>query len=163
MFDPKRVTLKQLRALAAVHETGAISGAGGLLHVTPPAVSLQLRELEENAGMALLDRRPSGCAPTQAGRELLVIARRTEAGLAICAEALAALQGGDVGAADIGVVSTAKYFAPRALAAFIKKRPKIEVRLNVANREETINALASLSIDFALMGRPPEDDIYERV
>lgn len=162
MFEPKRVTLKQMRALAAVAEAGSITAAAARLNVTPPAVSLQLRELEDNAGLPLLERRPDGMAVTQAGRELLVVQRRTEAGLRACRDALAALSGLEGGRVSVGVISTAKYFAPRALAAFIKERPKVDMRLLVANREETIAALESFDLDLAIMGRPPEGPDYER-
>ncbi|MEZ5921879.1 MAG: LysR family transcriptional regulator [Parvularculaceae bacterium] len=163
MFDPRRVTFKQLRALAAVANRGSVSQAAEDLNVTPPAVSLQLRELERNAGAPLFERRPEGMKPTQAARELLVVHRRTEAALSAAGEALSALSGVEIGKVSVGVISTAKYFAPRALAAFIKLHPKVEVRLNVANRADTIAALDDFSLDFALMGRPPDGDHFEYV
>lgn len=162
MFDPKRATLKQLRALATVAETGTVTAAAARLNVTPPAVSLQLRELEQNAGLPLLERRPDGMVPTQAGRELLVVHRRSDAALHACRDALAAISGVEGGRVSIGVISTAKYFAPRALAAFIKERPKIDIRLLVVNRGETIAALENFKLDLAIMGRPPEEPGYEK-
>ncbi len=163
MFDPKRVTLKQLRALAAVDQHGSVTAAAQLLNVTPPAISLQLRLLEENAGLPLLERGPAGFTATQAGREILVVGRRTEAGLAVCSEALAAMSGGAGGGVSIGIVSTAKYFAPRALSAFSKKYPLIDLKLRVGNRNETIRGLDDMEMDFALMGRPPNGDDYDHL
>lgn len=163
MFDPRRVTFKQLRALAAVAHRRSISGAAADLNVTPPAVSLQLRELEANAGVPLFERRADGMAPTQAAQEILVVHHRTEAALEACSEALSALAGVEIGRVAVGVISTAKYFAPRALAAFIRQHPRVELRLNVANRADTIAALDDFSLDFALMGRPPEGDQYEHI
>jgi len=56
----------------------------------------------------------------------------------------------------VGVVSTAKYFAPRMLAAFTRRHPMIEMKLVVRNREGTVAAFADGTLDIAIMGRPPE-------
>ena len=61
------------------------------------------------------------------------------------------------GSLRLGVVSTAKYFAPRLMAAFMAEYPDIEMRLAVGNRSETIGSLRDHDIDIALMGRPPQD------
>jgi len=65
------------------------------------------------------------------------------------------------GCVSVGGVSTAKYFAPLVLAAFAKTHPNVEIRLQIGNREETISALQSHDLDFAIMGRPPEDSAVE--
>ena len=161
-MEMSRVTLKQLRALAAVVRTGSVSGAARVLNVTPPAVTLQMRLLEETAGMPLVERPGAGVRPTEGGRELLAAATRIEAALGECGEALEALAGMDGGRVSVGVVSTAKYFAPRALAAFAKAHPNVEIRLQVGNRAETISALRSYDLDFAVTGRPPEDFEVEK-
>lgn len=151
------VTLRQLRALTTVARTGSISKAAEALSLTPPAVSLQLRGLEEAAGLPLVERTAGGLRPTDAGREILAAARHIEAALSECGEALEALRGGSRGKVSVGVVSTAKYFAPRALADYAKTHPHAEMRLQVGNREETIAALRNYELDFAIMGRPPDD------
>lgn len=158
----RRVTLKQLRALEAVTRLGSISGAARTLHVTPPAVRLQLSLLEGAAGVPLLERTTRGQRVTAAGREFLAAIERIDAALAECGEALQALSGTDCGQVAVGVVSTAKYFAPRALAAFARAHPNIDVRLTVGNRQDMITALAGYDLDFAVMGRPPEDIKVEK-
>jgi LysR family transcriptional regulator for metE and metH len=160
--EMSRVTLKQLRALAAVVRKGSVSGAARVLNVTPPAVTLQMRLLEETAGMPLVERPGEGVRPTEGGRELLAAGARIEAALGECGEALEALAGMDGGRVSVGVVSTAKYFAPRALAAFAKAHPNVEIRLQVGNRAETISALRSFDLDFAVTGRPPGDFEVEK-
>jgi LysR family transcriptional regulator for metE and metH len=100
--------------------------------------------------------------PTEGGRELLAAGARIEAALGECGEALEALAGMDGGRVSVGVVSTAKYFAPRALAAFAKAHPNVEIRLQVGNRAETISALRSFDLDFAVTGRPPGDFEVEK-
>ncbi|KAB2919256.1 MAG: LysR family transcriptional regulator [Hyphomicrobiaceae bacterium] len=155
--NPMRdVTLKQLRVLAAIARTGRITSAANELGVTPPAVTLQLQLLEESAGVPLFDRTKRGLRPTDAGAYMLGIQARIEAALSECSESLRVMQGLGSGKVSVGVVSTAKYFAPRMLAAFAEAHPQIEVRLVVGNREDTIAALAQLDLDIAVMGRPPE-------
>ncbi len=156
------VTLKQLRVLAAVARTGKITSAASALGVTPPAVTLQLQLLEENAGVPLFDRTHQGMRPTDAGRYVLGVQARIEAALAECSESLMLLRGLGGGRVAVGAVSTAKYFAPRMLAAFAESHPQIDVRLIVGNREETIAALAELELDIAIMGRPPETIAVEQ-
>jgi LysR family transcriptional regulator for metE and metH len=158
----RRITLRQLRTFAAVARTGTISGAARELNVTPPAVSLQLRELEASAGIPLIERTDVGMQPTAGGREILAAAKSIDSLLTECAEALETLAGTSGGRVTVGAVSTAKYFVPHALAVFAKAHPRVEVRLQVGNRRETIAALAGYDLDFAVMGRPPEDFAVDR-
>jgi DNA-binding transcriptional LysR family regulator len=150
------VTLRQLRIVAATAKTGKIQGAATLLHVTPPAITLQLKQLEESLGLPVFERSRDGMKLTGAGELLLESAHRIEAELAACAEGLNALRGLTGGSVAIGVVSTAKYFAPAALGAFKREHPNLDLKLFVGNREETISGLASLDFDVVIMGRPPE-------
>jgi len=156
------VTLRQLRALSAVVRTGTVSAAADALAVTPPAVSQQLRLLEDALQVPLAERTPAGMRGTDAGREVLVALGRIEAALSDCAAAIAALRGMQGGRVAVGVISTAKYFAPRALAAFMRSEPGVEIRLKVGNRAEILTALRDLDIDIAVMGRAPEDFPVER-
>ena len=153
----KNVTLKQLRAFAAVARTGSVTAAAQALHVTPPAVTLQMKLLADQLGLPLVERAPSGMVPTHAGRLLADTVRRVEAVLSDSAASLAALAGTEGGTVHVGVVSTAKYFAPRVLAAFARSHPAIELRLMVGNRAEVVRGLRENELDLAVMGRPPED------
>ena len=156
------ITLKQLRALAAVTRKGSIAGAAQELHVTPPAVSLQLKTLEEHIGLSLLERSPDGMRLTPAGNVLLDAAQQIEGVLKTCAQSLDEMKGVSGGTARVGVVSTAKYFAPKALAAFTAEHPEVDMRLLVGNRVETVRALENYELDFAIMGTPPERFEVER-
>ncbi len=152
----RNITLKQFRALQAAVSAGTVSGAAQLLHVTPPAVSLQLKLLEEHAGISLLERSPDGLRPTPAGGVILDAIRQIDGVLKACSMSLEEMKGVSTGSARVGVVSTAKYFAPRALADFSRAHPDIEMRLQVGNRGETIASLENYDLDFAIMGRPPD-------
>ena len=95
--------------------------------------------------------------PTDAGKAVLDTVHRCESALEDCGDALEALKGTGGGRVTVGVVSTAKYFAPRALAAFARAHPHVDIRLSVGNRGETIEALKDYAMDFAIMGRPPDN------
>lgn len=153
----RRLTLKQLRALAAVARTGTLGAAAHEIGVTPQAVALQLRLLEETLGLPLLERGSQGSRVTEAGREVVQAAARIEAELAGCVQAIQALQGMEAGSISVGVVSTAKYFAPRALAAFSRVHPDVELRVSVGNRSEMLAGLGGFDLDVVVMGRPPEE------
>ncbi|MFK8252191.1 LysR family transcriptional regulator [Ancylobacter terrae] len=151
------ITLKQLRAFNAVIDAGTVTGAAKLMHVTPPAITMQVQLLEEQIGLPLLDRAGDRFLPSDAGREVLNAAARIERAMADCGAALDAMKGLDSGRVSVGIVSTAKYFAPQALGAFARLHPSIEVALVVGNREDIIAALRRDAIDVAIMGRPPVD------
>jgi len=156
MLHRKALTLKQLRALSAIVDSGSITAAAGVLHVTPPAVSTQLRGLEEIVGAQVLHRGPDGrTSLTPIGAELLGTARRVEHLLDLCFQRVTAMRTGLAGYVSVGVVSTGKYFAPGLVARMKRGHPEIEIGLKVGNREEIIDMLARGEIELAIMGRPP--------
>lgn len=151
------VTLKQLRALRAVAETGSVTAAARELFVTAPAISMQIRQFEQLAGLPLLERAGEKFVLTSAGREALRAARTVDAAIDELETTLETLRGGVAGRVSVGLVSTAKYFAPRIVGAFAKTHPGVRVSMTVGNREQMLHALRDFSIDIAIMGRPPED------
>ncbi len=158
------ITLKQLRTLTAVIEEGSNVAAAGRLNVTPPAVALQLKIIEEEAGLQVLERTPEGLKATAAGLEILATATKIESALTECGEALRALKQGEGGRVSVGVVSTAKYFAPRAFAAFAREHPNVDIDLFVGNRADIVSELDRFHRDIVIMGRPPENiDLVTRV
>lgn len=158
MQHPKAITLKQLRALSAIVDAGSITAAAGALHVTPPAVSTQLRGLEEVVGAQVLNRGPDGrISLTPVGEELLATVRQIETSLELCFERVTALRKGLAGYVSIGVVSTGKYFAPGLVAQMKRIHPEIEIGLKVGNRGGTMEMLARGEVELAIMGRPPQE------
>jgi DNA-binding transcriptional LysR family regulator len=153
----RKVTLKQLAALTAIGQKGKIVSAAKTLNLTPPAVTLQLQQLEAETGCRLFDRTGGGLRPTDAGEMVLETAGRIWSLLADCEERLAALKGITAGRLSVGVVSTAKYFSPRLIASFAKSHAGVQVRLSVGNREDIVRLLGDFEIDVAIMGRPPKD------
>lgn len=150
-------SLRQLQVVAAIHRTGKIVHACKELGLTQPAVSLQLQEAEARAGTPLFHRTPEGMRPTAAGEAVIDAALLIEERLRILSDELTTIATGRKGRLRLGVVSTAKYFAPPMIAAFKREQPDVEVSLFVGNRTETINNLRDRRVDIALMGRPPQE------
>lgn len=150
-------TLKQLRSLSAAIRSGTISAAARSLHVTAPAVGQQLKLLERTVGVPLFVHTSQGISATDAGRELVTTMDRIEDELDGCARAIELIRSGKTGSVTLGAVSTAKYFTPQLLAAFWHSHPDVDVKLQIGNRTETIEAIANREIDIAIMGRPPAD------
>lgn len=157
MHSLRNLSLKQLQAVAAIARHGTITKAAEELRVTPAALTLRIKQFESEAGCALFDRTSGGLLITDAGREVLSAVDSIQTIIETCAERLNAAKGMIGGHVAIGVVSTAKYYAPRAIAAFAKANPTIEIRLSVGNRENTIKLLRDRDVDIAIMGRPPKD------
>ena len=151
------ITLKQLRALRAVARGGSLTAAGQALGLTTPAIHTQIKGLEEAVQAKLLQRAADGAGSelTEAGWALLETARRIDDALSQAGANLAALARGQAGRVTLGVVSTAKYFAPRLVKALSLSNPDIEVALRVGNRAATIAGLERGAFDIAIMGRPP--------
>lgn len=150
-------SLRQLQVVAAIHRAGKIIHASKQLGLTQPAVSLQLQEAEARAGTPLFDRTPDGMRPTAAGEAVIDAALLIEERLRILSDEVAAVATGRKGRLRLGAVSTAKYFAPPMIAAFMREQPDVKVSLFVGNRAETINNLRDRRVDIALMGRPPQE------
>ena len=153
----QNVSIRQLRSLVAIHETGKISSAARLLRLTAPAVTLQLKQLEEELGQSLFDRTSTGLRPTAAGSVAIEAARSIVDRLRLLSDEIGALEDVRSGTLKLGVVSTARYFAPRLIAGFLKEYPGVRIGLRVGNRAQTISSLTGHELDLALMGRPPRD------
>src|SRR6266403_1575233 len=151
----RELTIRQLRALAAVQKHRSVTAAAKQLHLTQPAVTLQLRNLQALAGLPLIQRTGDGMLLTDAGREMLALTERIEAAIGSCGASLDMIAGKTAGRVSIGAVSTAKYFVPFAISGFSKLHPNIDIKLTIGNRQETSAALRGYELDFAIMGRPP--------
>jgi LysR family transcriptional regulator for metE and metH len=152
----RQITLKQIRGFEAVVNAGSVSSAARELHLTPPAVSLQLRDLENAIGIPLLERGDSGLIPTLAGQRLFDLSQEIREALSLFGESVTELKGIDHGVVSVGVVSTARYFAPMVLSEFMRIYQDIKIQLQVGNRAIIMEKLENLELDFAITGLPPE-------
>ncbi len=153
----KNASFRQLATFHTVARLGSVSQAAEEMHLTQPAVSIQIGLLEESAGTALLARVGRGIRLTEAGELLAGYAGRIldlwrEAG-----EEMAAHRGVFSGTLRVGAVTTAEYLLPPLLVAFVNEHPKVKVKLQVGNRDQIVRMLAGHEIDVAIMGRPPSE------
>jgi LysR family transcriptional regulator, low CO2-responsive transcriptional regulator len=153
----KNATFRQLRVFNEVARQLSFAKAARALHLTPPAVTMQVKELEAQVGLPLFDRAGRSVSLTTTGEYMLVYARRLLATLKDAEDAAARLRQADAGTLAIGMVSTAKYFLPRLLAQFRQEHPHVEIRLAEGNRESLVRLLQANEVDVAVMGRPPRE------
>ncbi|TAN54126.1 MAG: LysR family transcriptional regulator [Betaproteobacteria bacterium] len=151
----RHTSLRRLRVFEAVARLRSYSRAAAELHLTQPAVSMQLRQLEAETGLALVEQMGRRLDVTPAGREIVACARAVLARLREAEEAIEALRGRGGGELALATVSTAKYHAPKLLAEFRRLHPGVQVRLSVSNREAVVRDLAENAVDLAIMGTPP--------
>ncbi len=152
------LTFRQLRVFAEVARHGSMARAAEMLHLTPPAVSMQIKELEGQVGLPLFDRQGRTVALSTAGEDFLVHAKRLLAALKEADDAMARMKRVERGLLTIGMVSTAKYFVPHLLARFHEQHLGVDLRLRVVgNREQLVALMASGEVDLCIMGRPPRE------
>lgn len=153
----RRLTLQQLRLFASAARHLSFARAAEELHVTQPAVSMQIHSLEDQVGLPLFDRGRRQLSLTTTGEYFLVYARRMLSTLKDAEDAMARMRGVQGGRLVIGLVSTAEYFLPRLLARFVEERPGVEVQLVIGNRQSLVELLSRNDVDLAVMGRPPKE------
>ncbi|MEJ2553754.1 MAG: LysR family transcriptional regulator [Gammaproteobacteria bacterium] len=150
------LTLRQLKVFEAVARLGSYTRAAEELHLTQPAVSMQIKQLEESAGLPLFEQLGKKTYLTPAGQEMHHYGRAIAQELDEVDRVMAEMKGMKHGRLVIAVASTANYFAPRLLATFSHRYPEITISLDVTNREGLLEHLDANDIDLVIMGRPPE-------
>ena len=149
------IPFRQLTLFEAVARHLSFTRAAEELYLSQPAVSMQIRQLEDSVGLALFEKSGKRINLTEAGREVFRYSQSINRELAEMEEVLESLKGLSRGRLNIAVASTVNYFAPRLLAEFHKKYPGIHLKLDVTNREKLIQMLIDNSVDMVLMGQPP--------
>jgi LysR family transcriptional regulator, low CO2-responsive transcriptional regulator len=153
----RNASFRQLATFHAVARLGSVSAAAEEMHLTQPAVSIQIGLLEESARTPLLQRNGRGIRLTEAGELLAGYAGRILELWREAGEEMATLQGVFSGTLRVGAVTTAEYLLPLLLVTFANQNPKVKVKLQAGNRDEIVRLLAGQEIDVAIMGRPPAE------
>jgi len=153
----RSLTLRQLQIFVTATQHASFARCAETLHLTQPAVSMQIKQLESVVGLPLFDRLDRKLTLTDAGDRLFHHASRILGEVKDAEEGLQSLKDVDSGSITLGLISTAKYFAPRLLARYAERHPGIEVRFAEGNRETLLRLLQDNAIDLALMGRPPRE------
>ncbi len=149
------ISLKQLSILEAIIENRSYTAASKALFMTQPAVSMQVKKLEEQVGLPLFERDGKEIVPTEPGKELLFYAQNIRQQLEEASEVMEELRGLKRGKLHLTMASTANYFAPQLIAAFKRQFPKVEITLDVTNRLGLVQAVENNQTDMAIMGKPP--------
>ena len=151
------LTLRQLAVFESVARHLNYTRAADEMYLSQPAVSMQIRQLEDAVGLPLFERLGRKIHMTEAGRELYYYAQVIGRQLKEAEEVLGALKGLNKGRLAVSVASTANYFATRLLAAFKKEFEGVAVSLDVTNRRTLLRQLEHNEVDLVILGRPPED------
>jgi DNA-binding transcriptional LysR family regulator len=151
------ITLRQLEVFEAVARNRSFTRAAEELHLTQPAVSMQIRQLEENLGLPVFEHIGKKFFLTDPGQEMFQYARRIAEILGQAEELLEQSRDAERGRLSLSVATTAGYFATRLLSEFAARFPKVSYSLDVTNRETLVNQLESNERDLVIMGEPPAD------
>lgn len=151
------LTLQQIRLFESVVRNGSFTRAAEEMHLTQPAVSIQVKRLEEQAGIPLLEQVGKRTFPTAAGRVMLQAARDLMERIDQLDDELESLKGEVRGPLQLSVVTTGKYFMPHLLGHFLQEHPGVEPHLKFTNRARVMERLMENRDDFVVMGQIPDD------
>lgn len=152
-----RATLQQLRLFEAVARNGSFTRAAEEIHLSQPAVSIQVKRLEEQIGAPLFEMIGKRLFLTDIGREMHAACTDVFARLEGLEERIDALRGEVVGPLRLGVVTTTKYFLPHYLGAFLRRYPKVEPQFKVTNRASVIQRMQENQDDLYVLSTLPEE------
>mgnify|MGYP000627829828 CR=1 FL=1 len=149
-------TLRQFRVFEAVADHLSFTQAAKSLHLSQPAVSMQVKAIEEQVGLPLFEQLGKQIYLTEAGHEIHHYSRAIRQLLDEAEDVINALKGAHQGRLTISVASTANYFVPTLLGVFHERFPDVTVSLDVTNRETLLQQLNENAVDLVVMGQPPE-------
>lgn len=151
------LTIRQLQIFQKVAEELSFTRAAKSLHLSQPAVSMQVKQLEDICGLPLFETIGKSVSLTEAGTEMLRLGRQVLANLAEMEEVLAAISGVEAGTLNLAVPETAHQFMTMVLAEFRKAHPNIRFNLLIANRQGLLDHLQNNTTDLVIMGQPPDN------
>jgi len=159
------ITFRQLRLFLALAETGSVSAAARMVHVTQPTASMGLKEISDSVGVPLYEVIARKVHLTQIGHELAATARAISNEWESFEQIVDSVKGLTRGKLKVAVVSTAKYFIPRILGTFCAKYPQIDISLEILNRDGVVKRLEENLDDLYIMSQPPihleiDDEVF---
>jgi DNA-binding transcriptional LysR family regulator len=149
-------TLRQLQVFKSVADELSFTRASEKLHLSQPAVSIQVKQLEEGVGLPLFEHAGKRISLTEAGWIIYRCSQTIGGVLGDAGEQIDELMGIQRGKLDVTVATTASYFASRILAGFARSFPQIAISLDVTNREGLLQQLELNQCDLVIMGEPPK-------
>jgi len=150
-----QITIRQLVVLEAVAKNLSYTKAAEELHLTQPAVSMQIKQIEESIGLPLFEQIGKKIYLTEAGNEMYNYSRAIQQQLFEVEAVIEDLKGVKRGNLTIAIASTANYFAPKILADFKDRHQNVTFSLDVTNRKGLLKHLENNDTDVVIMGKPP--------
>lgn len=155
------LTLQQLKLFESVFRNNSYTRAAEELHLTQPAVSIQIKRLENQIGLPLFEHVGKKIFPSMAGKAVYDASLDILNRVSNLNNSISELKGVVKGPLQMSVVSTAKYFMPHLLGKFLKDYPEVEPRLKFTNRARVVERLMHNRDDFVVMGQAPSDEKLE--
>ena len=152
-----RITFRQLQVFNEVCDLRSYSRAAEEMSLTQPAVSLQIRQLEELIGQPLFDYVGKKLYMTEAAEALQLASRDIFGRLENLDMQLSDMLGSLQGQLKLAVESSAKYFVPHLFAAFKRQHPEVNLQLTVVNRAQAVRRLSDNRDDLVIMSMVPQD------
>jgi len=154
----RTLNLHQLATFQVVAKHCSYVRAAEELHFSQPAVSAQIRQLEESLEIKLFDKIGRKTHLTQAGEELYLYSRKIFSVIEEMQESMELLRSPQYGRLSVGADTTVgTYVIPALLGKFHQMYPEVEISLDVVNRAALVEAIMSNRIDMAIVGRVPDD------
>ncbi|WP_020395077.1 LysR family transcriptional regulator [Thiolinea disciformis] len=147
--------MRQMQIFQTVAQTESFTRAAEILHMTQPAISMQVKQLEEQVGLALFERRGKRMALSMAGRSMQTFTGEILTQYQSLIESLEELKNVHHGHIRLSAANTAVYFVTHLLAAFSRQYTGITVSLTMTNRQALIESLHNYTADLVIMGEPP--------
>ncbi|CAM2146320.1 LysR family transcriptional regulator, low CO2-responsive transcriptional regulator [Pararobbsia alpina] len=153
----KNITIRQLKTFESVARNLSFSRAAEDLHLTQPAVSMQIKQVEDLAGVALFSHAGKRIALTDAGKLMLRHSMTILADLKAAEQSFATLKKGTSPRLRVGLITSGSYMFPHLISAFMHQATGLDLDLNVRRRDQLITLLRSDEIDLAIMVHAPDD------
>lgn len=157
-MDQRHLSFRLLQVFRQVVQSGSITTASRLLHLTQPTVSLQLKKLSDVVGEPLFEYQQQKLQLTAAGELLYQAAQDIDERLAEFSQQLSQQRSGNSGSISLAVVNTAQYLLPRILAAFNQAYPAVQVTLHIGNRARILERFEQQQDHLYLFSHPPRGD-----
>lgn len=156
-------TLNQLRIFVKVVQLQSVTKASEELHLTQPAVSIQLKNFQDQFEIPLTEIVGRKIFVTDFGKEIAVAAIQILEQVNTISHKTLAYKGQLFGKIKISIVSTGKYVMPYFLASFLKANPGVELDMDVTNKNKVVKSLQNNEVDFALVSILPENIKVEKI
>ena len=151
------ITLRQLQIFETVVRLGGFTRAAEALNLTQPTVSMQIRKLSDTLQLPLIEQVAGRVHPTAAGREVYRAAVEVLGRISALSDYASQTRGVVQGELRLAVITSAIYFMPRLLGAFVERHPQVVPQLAVNNRRNVLRRLRANEDDLLIMGQVPHE------